>query len=450
VNTNLTLAINSAASIGCCVTNVGPTDIQEQRKHIILGLIWQLIRKCIVDSVTLAKHGELAALLRDGETLDDLSKLKPEELLMRWVNFQLERAGCNRRMKNFNDDIHDSEIYSYLMNQISPDHMKKSMITKDETMGKGDLKLRANDIWSNANTMDCGSLITPEAIFMAKDPKERNDNLHLGFVATLFNMYPAMDPPAEPVDLTAYEETLEEKTYRNWMNSLGVTPYVNHLYTGLQDGLVLLQLLEMIHPNSVNWKIANNTFDVKKVLYQKTSNCNLFVDSARKQGIKLVNISGNDIFEENKKLVLGTCFSLMQAYLYTLLKKVRKGSDTFKADEKEILNWTNQMLAQADEPEPPLANFRDKRLLTSWPICAVVNSIVPGTACKDQMSSDNFQNAVYSLSCARKAGAKVYALPEHIVNMDGKMIMTIFVCLMIEYHTRQAIINGDQVAATGF
>ena len=38
------------------------------------------------------------------------------------------------------------------------------------------------------------------------------------------------------------EETREEKTFRNWMNSLGVNPFVNNLYNDLRDGLVLLQV----------------------------------------------------------------------------------------------------------------------------------------------------------------------------------------------------------------
>ena len=30
--------------------------------------------------------------------------------------------------------------------------------------------------------------------------------------------------------------------FRNWMNSLGVSPFVNSLYQDLKDGLVLLQV----------------------------------------------------------------------------------------------------------------------------------------------------------------------------------------------------------------
>lgn len=46
----------------------------------------------------------LAALLKDGETLEDLMKLSPEELLLRWANFHLENAGW-QKINNFSTDI---------------------------------------------------------------------------------------------------------------------------------------------------------------------------------------------------------------------------------------------------------------------------------------------------------------------------------------------------------
>lgn len=36
----------------------------------------------------------------------------------------------------------------------------------------------------------------------------------------------------------------------------------------------------------------------------------------------------------------------------------------------------------------------------------------------------------YAVSMARKIGAKVYALPEDLVEVNQKMVMTIFACLM--------------------
>jgi len=62
------------------------------------------------------------ALLEDGETLDDLMLLSPEQLLIRWVNYHLKRAGCQRQITNFTSDIKDSVAYAHLLQQIAPPH----------------------------------------------------------------------------------------------------------------------------------------------------------------------------------------------------------------------------------------------------------------------------------------------------------------------------------------
>ena len=41
---NLTLAIRSAQAIGCNVVNIGPDDLYEGKEHLVLGLMWQVIR----------------------------------------------------------------------------------------------------------------------------------------------------------------------------------------------------------------------------------------------------------------------------------------------------------------------------------------------------------------------------------------------------------------------
>jgi plastin-1 len=41
---NNNLCINSAKAIGCSVVNIGSQDLIEGRPHLILGLIWQIVR----------------------------------------------------------------------------------------------------------------------------------------------------------------------------------------------------------------------------------------------------------------------------------------------------------------------------------------------------------------------------------------------------------------------
>jgi len=44
IHENLTLAVNSARSIGCNIVNIGPEDLQAGKPHLVLGLLWQTIR----------------------------------------------------------------------------------------------------------------------------------------------------------------------------------------------------------------------------------------------------------------------------------------------------------------------------------------------------------------------------------------------------------------------
>lgn len=45
------------------------------------------------------------------------------------------------------------------------------------------------------------------------------------------------------------------------------------------------------------------------------------------------------------------------------------------------------------------------------------------------------QNAKYAISMCRKIGARVYALPDDLVEVKPKMCLTVFACLMIRAKT---------------
>ncbi|XP_017743314.1 PREDICTED: plastin-3, partial [Rhinopithecus bieti] len=82
----------------------------------------------------------LAALLRDGETLEELMKLSPEELLLRWANFHLENSGW-QKINNFSADIKDSKAYFHLLNQIAPKGQKEGEPRIDINMSGFNVKI---------------------------------------------------------------------------------------------------------------------------------------------------------------------------------------------------------------------------------------------------------------------------------------------------------------------
>jgi len=93
---NNNIVIESAKGIGCSVVNIGAQDIIEVREHLILGLIWQIIRRGLLGKIDIKLHPELYRLLENGETLEQFLRLPPEQILLRWFNYHLKNAGWHR------------------------------------------------------------------------------------------------------------------------------------------------------------------------------------------------------------------------------------------------------------------------------------------------------------------------------------------------------------------
>lgn len=105
ITENNNIVITSAKAIGCSVVNIGSNDIAEGREHLILGLIWQVIRRGLLGNIDIKLHPELYRLCEEGETIEDLLRLTPDQLLLRWFNYHLKQAGWHRRY-----DFHTSAL----------------------------------------------------------------------------------------------------------------------------------------------------------------------------------------------------------------------------------------------------------------------------------------------------------------------------------------------------
>jgi len=93
---NNNVVIESAKGIGCSVVNIGARDIAEVNETLILGLIWQIIRRGLLGKIDIKLHPELYRLLEDGETLEQFLRLPPEQIVLRWFNYHLKNAKWHR------------------------------------------------------------------------------------------------------------------------------------------------------------------------------------------------------------------------------------------------------------------------------------------------------------------------------------------------------------------
>ncbi|KAK5865223.1 hypothetical protein PBY51_016404 [Eleginops maclovinus] len=425
---NLNLALNSASAIGCQVVNIGAQDLKEGKPHLVLGLLWQIIKIGLFADIELSRNEAIAALLEEGESLEDLMKLSPEELLLRWANFHLKKVGMS--ISNFSGDIKDSKAYFHLLEQIAPDGTKEDVPRIEIDMSgvyEKDLSKRADCMLKQADRLGCKQFVT------ATDVVSGNSKLNMAFVATLFNKHPALTKP-ENQEWNLESETREERTFRNWMNSLGVNPHVHHIYGDLMDAMVILQLYEKIKV-PVDWDRVNRPpfKGVGGGHLKKRENCAYAVELGKtKAGFSLVGIGGQDLYDGIPTLTLALVWQLMRRYTLNVLEDLGEGD---VAGDELIISWVNKTLAEAGKSSS-IKSFKDKSIGTSIPVLDLIDAIQPSSVNFELVHTgtlseeDQLNNAKYAVSMARKIGAKVYALPDDLVEVNQKMVMTIFACLM--------------------
>ena len=74
------------------------------------------MRNVLTKSIDLLHCPEIIRLALEGEELQDLQKLPPEHILIRWINFHLKEAGQERRVTNLGGDLKDSVALLYVLN----------------------------------------------------------------------------------------------------------------------------------------------------------------------------------------------------------------------------------------------------------------------------------------------------------------------------------------------
>jgi hypothetical protein len=280
---NITLALNSAKSIGLSTVNIGNIDIRDGTKHICLGLTWQVIRMALVKDIQLSHCPELFRLLNDGEELADLLKLSPEQILIRWLNYHLKAANSNRKATNFTEDLKDSEILTIVLSQIAPESCNRSPLNESDMLKRADLMLDESD------KIDCKKFTTPNLIVKG------HAKMNLAFVANLFNTRHGLEPLTE-AERAGLDDALFaaggdrlERQFALWMNSYGVEPFIVSLLDSLTDGLILLQMYEFVAPGSVDWSKVNKT---KMNKFKCVENCDMCVKIGRDLGFSLVVLVG--------------------------------------------------------------------------------------------------------------------------------------------------------------
>jgi plastin-1 len=420
---NNNIVIESAKGIGCSVVNIGSGDIIEVREHLILGLIWQVIRRGLLGKIDIKLHPELYRLLEEDETLEQFLRLPPEQILLRWFNYHLNAAGWHRRVKNFSSDVKDGENYAVLLAQIG----KEYGCTR-APLQTPDLLQRAEEVLVDADKLGCRKFLTPKSL-VAGNPK-----LNLAFVANLFNTHPALDPITEEekqeVEDFDAEGEREARVFTLWLNSLDVQPSVVSFFDDLRDGTILMQAYDKVIKGSVNWKHVNKrpANGGEMMRFKAMENTNYAVELGKQNGFSLVGIQGADLTDGQKMLTLGLVWQLMRKDITLTLSALAQRLGKREMTDAEMVKWANDMSRKGGR-NSSVRSFKDSSIGSGIFLLDVLNGMKSAYVDYDlvtpgQTDDDAYLNAKLSISIARKMGATIWLVPEDICQVRSRLVTT--------------------------
>lgn len=411
IKENLNLAINACKGIGIKLPGINPQAFTEKKHHLILAVLWQVMRLCLTKKISLKDCPEIMRLAAEGEELADLLKLAPEAILIRWINYHLKKAGSDRKVTNLGADLKDSVALLYVLNSLEPSKCSLGGLSEEDLVKRADILIK------NSEAIGVPPLVR------ASDITSGNVKILTVFVAEIFNTKHGLEQLNEQ-EMEAYEKcgiidddvegSRDERAFRFWINSLNIEDvYVNLLFEDFKTGIIPLKVIEKLKPGNIDWKKVdknpNNTF-------KRGINCGLIIEAAKKIGLKIPGIGGSDFVDGNKKNVIAVVWQLVRMHYLQII-----GSMT----EEDLVKWAN-----ASVPDLKIKNFKDAALSDGQFLLKLCSAVEPRAinwdiVMKGDTDEEKANNAKYVISIARKLGAVVFCVWEDIANVNYKMILVL-------------------------
>ena len=251
------------------VIGIDAQSFLDKTPHLMLAIIWQILRLIATVKINLDACKEIMRLAKEGEELGDLRKLSAEEILKRWMNFHLNKAG-QEPIDNLGKDLADSKKCMYVLNQLDGGNCPL------DGLAEGDDVKRAQICIDNSKKMGCSDVVG------AKDIVKGNSKVNILFVAEMFNTKHGLEEVTQEEFEAAglidddIEGSKEERAFRLWINTLelkdldGNDIFINNLYDDLCDGIVLCKAIHKIDQTVVEWNRIEKKPDS---VFKKNINC---------------------------------------------------------------------------------------------------------------------------------------------------------------------------------
>uniref|UniRef100_A0A7S2JDX6 Calponin-homology (CH) domain-containing protein n=1 Tax=Haptolina brevifila TaxID=156173 RepID=A0A7S2JDX6_9EUKA len=147
--------------------------------------------------INLKASPELIQLLPevdDMEALRAFLALPPEKVLLKWLNYQVQRVAPDyKEVTNFGPALKDSRVYAHLLTAVAPKHnlsavqgLTAAVAQTADPLAKAQLIIEA-----------AHELGVREFKVFAGDITKGNEKLNMGFMAAIFNHLPGLTAPSQ-------------------------------------------------------------------------------------------------------------------------------------------------------------------------------------------------------------------------------------------------------------
>lgn len=125
--------------------------------HLVLGIVWQLVRKVVLKGITSA-----ASSL--GADPSSTSTNSPEQMLLAWMNKHISSAGLNRSVSNFGEDLKDGDCYLALVHSLAPAAIEQNVIAAGLDLQTAQPIQKLSTVLQTVDQLGCCVFLTPNDI----------------------------------------------------------------------------------------------------------------------------------------------------------------------------------------------------------------------------------------------------------------------------------------------
>ena len=413
---NLNKGIEGAKKVGVA-SETNADDVLDKNKERDNDLLGDILARINVPKNVIKENKDTEKLCNEGETVDDVANLPVDDFLKRWFNHHLKNAEYPNEVTNFSDDLKDSEKYTILLNDLSPDCDKSALDNEN-------LDERAEKVINDGKNYGADTEIKPEDITSGNEPLNRL------FVGDLYNAE-LMNQGNNEYDkdlMRTYIQTMnkclcdEEDT----RNKIPIDPESEEeVFEKLKDGIVLAKLESLIDRNKINENELKKGEDLSDD--DKKNNVTNVLDAAEKLNVP-TKLKPGDVLSGKKKKdqdLVGDLLDKIMAPPETILNNADTDDLVKEGETKEDLangpvddflkRWVNKHLKAAGHPKE-IENFGDD-LKDGEVYTVLLNNLFPDDCDKSPMDeSDINQRMQKVLDNAKKVGVDSAASPEGLAS----------------------------------